>query len=862
MHPNAPKGIAMSIHPIFRQFVALLLLMILAGCTYQSETLDTLRCQPDGRVDGERKCENGIWVQTGQTDMPTDTPVDLPDMPIDQPVDLPDMVDMPDMPDMPDMCISDDTTEQCKNFCGTLLFTDNCGRPIDCGGCGENEACENNACVCQEESEAELCAQNNRVCGELTVVDRCNKQRVISCGTCQAPKLCNMQGQCECTAETDIIFCGRLGAQCGSVTQPDNCGDVRTVDCGDCNGQNNCNMADNTCPVCQPETNAQFCARNNAVCGEVIAMDNCNQMRTVDCGGCGADESCANNQCVCDDAVCQMGDECGAVTNACGNVRMCGTCTNDNVCNTTTRKCECPTPTMCMPGDECGTRENQCGNSVSCGTCMGTDVCNTTTRKCECTPESDAQFCSRNNAVCGMFTGNDNCGDARTIDCGGCGADENCTNNQCVCTPETDVQFCTRNNAVCGMLTGMDNCMMMRTVASCGTCANGMCGNNNQCNTTVKLTSTVNQNDEAFGTSISVAGNIMAIGAPGRDVMDSQGQTIIDAGAVDIYEFDAGTGTWTFTNSINAGANIQSGARFGHAVDLYVTRLLVGSPNEAQGGNANTGAGYLFERLGTGVWQNKERISRSGQAQSFIGTAVDLEDKTYALSAPGDANSPGSIYTYVDCAADYTGCNRVIMRPSGTPNGAAFGAGLILTDAFLIGGAPNWGSGQVSIYSATGMRNTPWTLISNLTPQSAAADARFGLALAQAGTTVMIGAPALTGLGQVYLYDQLNPPGPNPMVTNGVLSATLAFANQNTNDQAGKSLSMTSDGLVVGAPTDSASLGAAYYFQFVNNSWTQTSRLTAFDTPAAGQFGAATAINASTMFIGAPGANAVYITPR
>ncbi len=61
-----------------------------------------------------------------------------------------------------------------------------------------------------------------------------------------------------------------------------------------------------------------------------------------------------------------------------------------------------------------------------------------------CTPESAAAFCSRLGAACGSVSGNDNCGAARTGDCGACTAPTTCGGgsagaNMCGCSAPPDV---------------------------------------------------------------------------------------------------------------------------------------------------------------------------------------------------------------------------------------------------------------------------------------------------------------------------------------------------------------------------------------------------------------------------------------
>lgn len=79
------------------------------------------------------------------------------------------------------------------NSCGTVSNT--CGSNIDCGGCNSDEACINNACVCQPESDEDLC--RFRMCGNINVIDRCGVARTVSCGgSCPTGQLCTIDGFC------------------------------------------------------------------------------------------------------------------------------------------------------------------------------------------------------------------------------------------------------------------------------------------------------------------------------------------------------------------------------------------------------------------------------------------------------------------------------------------------------------------------------------------------------------------------------------------------------------------------------------------------------------------------------------------
>jgi hypothetical protein len=88
-----------------------------------------------------------------------------------------------------------------------------------------------------------------------------------------------------------------------------------------------------------------------------------------------------------------------------------------------------------------------------------------------------------------------------------------------------------------------------------------------------------------------------------------------------------------------------------------------------------------------------------------------------------------------------------------------------------------------------------------------------------------------------------------------------------TNDQFGTSVAMDGDTLVVGAPIKDSGAGAAYvYTRTANETWTQTSKLTASDRSNGDGFGASVAIDGDTIVVGASGddsgAGSIYLFPR
>jgi sulfatase modifying factor 1 len=103
-------------------------------------------------------------------------------------------------------------------------------------------------------------------------------------------------GGCRSPTDLDlrVSHCGEV--ECGVLTVRDSCGAERSVDCGSpCEAGKNCKA--NVC-MCEPESDAAFCARRGAACGENRGTDNCSQPRTVaSCGACSGSSVCYANSC-------------------------------------------------------------------------------------------------------------------------------------------------------------------------------------------------------------------------------------------------------------------------------------------------------------------------------------------------------------------------------------------------------------------------------------------------------------------------------------------------------------------------------------------------------------------------------------
>lgn len=345
----------------------LLALSLVASCTY--EPTYELACSDEGAVEGGRQCIDGVWVATDAGSGPADA--DGCEPPAD------------------DVACAEQAAE-----CGDILVSAcDAEQTVSCGTCAANETCDANSCVCVPETEEELCEAVGATCGTLSATDRCGTERDIDCGQCSGEDVCGAGGTpntCACPGADDVAFCMANDAVCGVVTANDPiCQTERTVNCGECNAPETCGGADvpNQCGC--TESDDDFCARLQKNCGLVSGMDACDMPRTdVDCGECTAPESCGGgstaNVCGCDaGTVCvDVGAQCGMtdVSSECANLDMvdCGDCGANGTCMQAACACDdgyAVVGTECLDVDECATNADDCDANATCTNEPGTFSC-------------------------------------------------------------------------------------------------------------------------------------------------------------------------------------------------------------------------------------------------------------------------------------------------------------------------------------------------------------------------------------------------------------------------------------------------------------------------------------------------------
>ena len=350
-----------------------------------------------------------------------------------------------------------------------------------------------------------------------------------------------------------------------------------------------------------------------------------------------------------------------------------------------------------------------------------------------------------------------------------------------------------------------------------------------------------------FGSVLAGDGRTLVVGAPERDNILRGGPNV---GAVYVFVADdTQTDAWKLQTTL-LGTGTISGDRFGAAVALDGESIAVGAPGHDNAGAADAGEVYLFRRPSS-AW-TQTGVATSSTAGQQLGTAVVLTDGWLIAGAPGAGN--GGV-RYAARTANTLGAPAALITAPGVSTGLRAGAALCLHDGRLLLGAPGRNAGTAGKAWLMPADSAAHPTVEGVTVREflspAANEASFGATVLTHGARVFVAAPgAGSGLGRVWQWS-LDTPAAAPLEMLA-LSPTVRLR------ALGTSLAWLGDRLLVGAPlavAGATECGAV----FVSDAGAPLllRRYLLAHTPRAGQkFGSAVCGDGPLVWAGAPGDDA------
>lgn len=390
-----------------------------------------------------------------------------------------------------------------------------------------------------------------------------------------------------------------------------------------------------------------------------------------------------------------------------------------------------------------------------------------------------------------------------------------------------------------------------------------------------------------FGMAVSISGNYAAIGAHRCDEDEDDDNTMLDAGAVYLFEYHT-SGVWYEAQKIVADDRNPSDF-FGYSVALSGDYLVVGAyqdTRDSAGGNTLTGAGtaYFFERQLNGNWEQVKKVSASDRGdQDQFGWAVSIDGDRAAISARNDHDDmaganplpeAGSCYIF-DRNQNGEWFETQKISASDRALGDQFGYSVSISNNQLVAGAHKNdfdAMGNDSTYDAGAAyvferdMNGLWTETAKLADLHRDSADWFGHSVAISGDRVVVGT----------FYDDYDENGLNYAGSCGTasifekdmqgawpLAQKIAPSDRSMFDHFGFSVSISGDNICIGAALDQhgltssnplSSAGSAYIFKRdMNGAWNEVQKIVALDRAEFDYFGHSVSISGDNVIVGAYG---------
>jgi hypothetical protein len=209
----------------------------------------------------------------------------------------------------------------------------------------------------------------------------------------------------------------------------------------------------------------------------------------------------------------------------------------------------------------------------------------------------------------------------------------------------------------------------------------------------IKLTASDGEAGDQFGYRVAVSDEVIVVGSPHDE--DHRGSLYVYRWDGRVWNE---TKIPLPAASFYKGA---TSARFGTSVSISGNRIAVGAPGYGASAGAGTylwdsGIAYLFEWNGA-IWEKVLTVGYQGQAGDLSGASVAISGDHFVVGAPGISSQVGVVYSYHWNGATW---DETVLNPTSPLAGNQFGASLAAFSGSIAVGAPGTlaGKGRLHVY--------------------------------------------------------------------------------------------------------------------------------------------------------------------
>ncbi|MGA3352727.1 MAG: hypothetical protein ABSD85_06005 [Acidimicrobiales bacterium] len=291
--------------------------------------------------------------------------------------------------------------------------------------------------------------------------------------------------------------------------------------------------------------------------------------------------------------------------------------------------------------------------------------------------------------------------------------------------------------------------------------------------------------EDAFGTSVAVAGTTIVVGAYEHDGYAGRA-----------YVFTDTAGVWKQTAELK-GSDTVADDSFGWSVAISGATIVVG----AVGHSDYAGRAYVFTKTPTGWTQAAELKASDSKAKQGFGTSTAISGTTIVVGAEG-AGKTGAAYVFSKSLLGWT--EVATLKGSDVVGGDNFGSSVGLSGTTAVVGAYGRANSAGRAYVFTDTAGT-WKQLAELKGSDTIAGDYFGIAAAISGTTVVVGAyETAKQAGRAYVFKK--------KASGWKETDELKGSNTVKGDFLGVSAAISGTTVVIGAYGHGAHAGRAYVF--------------------------------------------------
>lgn len=197
-----------------------------------------------------------------------------------------------------------------------------------------------------------------------------------------------------------------------------------------------------------------------------------------------------------------------------------------------------------------------------------------------------------------------------------------------------------------------------------------------------------------FGTSVGISGRVVAIGAPRSNANDL---TFRGRAYVFVEPLSGWSGIHGQTTELDPSDGTKK-AEFGSSVSVSGLNVVVGAPEQSLGSTQNEGAAYVFTAPSSGwpktMTETAELTASAGKGGSLLGYSVAISGSTLIAGAPGARSSQGVAYVFSEPPGGWkTGPGGVAISASDGAANNSFGLPVGIGGGVVAISAPDWPTG-------------------------------------------------------------------------------------------------------------------------------------------------------------------------